>query len=180
MPTKADEPGVLLSRTQVLAFERIADFGLRIAPEFQLVDDPDASADAVRHLTVEAKLTHEQTDEVVSDLSVLTKPSFWIFLDNCSWCHPYDERGVRREFSAIPKALKDLLDDPFRSLASAGLAASPRIRPPSVNFFGRISCATARNWRRSTATLPARSPKRSRSLAATVRTVCPDGVASTQ
>ena len=57
--------------------------------------------------------------EVISDLTVLTKPSFWIFLDNRSWCHPYDERGVRHDFSAIPKALKDLRDDPFRSLASA-------------------------------------------------------------
>ena len=57
--------------------------------------------------------------EVVADLSVLTMPSFWIYLDNRSWCHPYDRHGVRQEFSAIPKALKDLSDDPFRSLASA-------------------------------------------------------------
>ena len=57
--------------------------------------------------------------EVVADLSILTKPSFWIFLDNRSWCHPYDEHGARRNFSAIPKALKDLSDDPFRSLAGA-------------------------------------------------------------
>ena len=57
--------------------------------------------------------------EVVADLSILTKPSFWIFLDNRSWCHPYDQHGVRHEFSAIPKTLKDLSDDPFRSLASA-------------------------------------------------------------
>jgi hypothetical protein len=57
--------------------------------------------------------------EIVADLSILSKPSFWIYLDNRSWCHPYDQRGVRHDFAAIPKALKDLRDDPFRSLASA-------------------------------------------------------------
>jgi hypothetical protein len=57
--------------------------------------------------------------EVVADLSILSKPSFWIYLDNRSWCHPYDQHGARQDFSAIPKALTQLCDDPFRSLASA-------------------------------------------------------------
>ena len=56
---------------------------------------------------------------VVADLSALSKESFWVFLDNRSWCHPYDEAGVRRPFKSIPKKLDDLRDDPFRSLASA-------------------------------------------------------------
>ncbi len=57
--------------------------------------------------------------EVVADLSILTKASFWIFLDNRSWCHPYDELGVRHDCASIPKSLNDLRDDEFRSLASA-------------------------------------------------------------
>ncbi len=30
---------------------------------------------------------------------------------------PYDAEGVRQDFKAIPKAVADLADDPFRSLA---------------------------------------------------------------
>ena len=56
---------------------------------------------------------------VVADLSFLSKASFWTYLDSRSWCHPYDELGVRRDVAVIPRTLKDLRDDPFRSLASA-------------------------------------------------------------
>lgn len=54
---------------------------------------------------------------VVADLSALSKDSFWGFLDNKAWCHPYDAAGVRREFSIIPKTIAELVDDPYRSLA---------------------------------------------------------------
>jgi hypothetical protein len=54
---------------------------------------------------------------VVADLSDLSGPVFWRFLDNRSWCHPYDRRGIRQDFKIIPKKLADIADDPFRSLA---------------------------------------------------------------
>lgn len=54
---------------------------------------------------------------VEANLSVLTKTSFWIYLDNRSWCHPYDDEGVRRDFDAIPDHIGALKDDPYRSLA---------------------------------------------------------------
>ena len=54
---------------------------------------------------------------VVADLSTLTRDSFWTFLDNRGWCHPYDAGGVRRGFEAIPKSLAAMTDDPYRSLA---------------------------------------------------------------
>lgn len=54
---------------------------------------------------------------VVADLSRLDKDAFWVFVDNRGWCHPYDEVGRRRPFEDIPKSLKGLTDDPFRSLA---------------------------------------------------------------
>jgi hypothetical protein len=54
---------------------------------------------------------------VVADLSMLDKDAFWVFADNRGWCHPYDEEGRRRSFDDIPKNLKGLKDDPFRSLA---------------------------------------------------------------
>jgi hypothetical protein len=54
---------------------------------------------------------------VVADLRSLDRDAFWIFLDNRSWCHPYDQDGVRRGFGDIPNSIGDLRDDPFRSLA---------------------------------------------------------------
>lgn len=54
---------------------------------------------------------------VVADLRRLKKAEFWVFLDNRSWCHPYDGEGRRRDFDRIPDALADLADDPYRSLA---------------------------------------------------------------
>lgn len=54
---------------------------------------------------------------MVADLSALSGGEFWDFCGERNWCHPYDAEGVRREISAIPKAIGDLADDPFRSLA---------------------------------------------------------------
>lgn len=54
---------------------------------------------------------------VEADLSGLKKASFWIYLDNRSWCHPYDDAGARRDFEAIPETFGELRDDPYRSLA---------------------------------------------------------------
>ena len=54
---------------------------------------------------------------VVADLSCLSKDSFWRFLDNRNWCHPYDAQGRRVDFDDIPGSITKLVDDPFRSLA---------------------------------------------------------------
>jgi len=54
---------------------------------------------------------------VVSDLHHLDKDAFWTVCDHKSWVHPYDAEGVRQDFKDIPKAIDDLKDDPFRSLA---------------------------------------------------------------
>jgi hypothetical protein len=54
---------------------------------------------------------------VAADLSKLSKDSFWRYLDNRSWCHPYDAKGRRTDFDAIPGSLDKLEDDPYRSLA---------------------------------------------------------------
>jgi hypothetical protein len=54
---------------------------------------------------------------VLADLSSLAREEFWIFLDNRSWCHPYDANGHRRDFDAIPATVAEMQDDPFRSLA---------------------------------------------------------------
>jgi hypothetical protein len=54
---------------------------------------------------------------VVANLSMLQTDAFWIVLDHHAWVHPYDAKGRRREFEAIPRSIIDLSDDPFRSLA---------------------------------------------------------------
>jgi hypothetical protein len=54
---------------------------------------------------------------VVADLSALDPDAFWVVLDHRGWVHPYDARGKRCDFSAIPKSVTELKDDPFRSLA---------------------------------------------------------------
>ncbi len=56
---------------------------------------------------------------VVADLKRLDAEAFWFVLDNRSWMHPFDADGRRRRYSSIPKAIADLVDDPFRSLAGA-------------------------------------------------------------
>ena len=54
---------------------------------------------------------------VSADLTSLSKDSFWRFLDNKSWCHPYDVEGRRTDFDAIPSCIDKLQNDPYRSLA---------------------------------------------------------------
>jgi len=53
----------------------------------------------------------------IANLSSLDADAFWVVLDNRSWMHPFDDQGRRRHYRDIPKSVKDLIDDPFRSLA---------------------------------------------------------------
>jgi hypothetical protein len=41
---------------------------------------------------------------------------FWMAMDHYNWVHPYNAKGRRESFSAIPSSLSDLVDDPYRSL----------------------------------------------------------------
>jgi len=54
---------------------------------------------------------------VVANLSKIDKEAFWVFLDNRSWLHPFDDQGRRRPYQDLPKRISGLVDDPFRSLA---------------------------------------------------------------
>src|SRR5450755_735933 len=55
--------------------------------------------------------------KVVANLSMVDRDTFWTFLDNRNWMHPFDDKGLRRHYKDIPKSVRDLVDDPFRSLA---------------------------------------------------------------
>ena len=54
---------------------------------------------------------------VMADLSKLDQDAFWVVLDNRDWMHPFDAKGRRRVYEDIPKSVRGLVDDPFRSLA---------------------------------------------------------------
>jgi len=54
---------------------------------------------------------------VVADLHALDTDSFWFTMDCRGWMHPFDEKGRRRNYDALPKTVSDLVDDPYRSLA---------------------------------------------------------------
>jgi hypothetical protein len=69
-----------------------------------------------------ARALHEEGQRdvfvtVVADLHRLDDGAFWTVLDFRAWTHPYDGRGKRRDFSELPKSIKGLKDDPYRSLA---------------------------------------------------------------
>jgi hypothetical protein len=55
----------------------------------------------------------------IADFGTLSPGDFWPALEARGWCRPYDDEGRRRRFQEIPDTLEGLIDDPFRSLASA-------------------------------------------------------------
>ena len=54
---------------------------------------------------------------IYGDLSMVDDALFWPTMNARSWVHPYDAKGKRRDYKAIPKHLRELVDDPYRSLA---------------------------------------------------------------
>lgn len=77
----------------------------------------------VDHHDLGFALLQEDIDNVyvnlVGDLSHLEKPHFLTVMDNRSWLHPFDGEGKRQAYDALPGKLKDLADDPYRSLAGS-------------------------------------------------------------
>ncbi len=74
------------------------------------------------HHLCRALLEEGQTEIAITrlvDLSRLSKESFFVYMDNRGWLHPYDADGKRRGWEDLPKAIADLADDPYRSLAGA-------------------------------------------------------------
>ena len=68
-------------------------------------------------LALEQEGVEQVAITVVADLRKLDERSFWTYLDNRGWLHPYDDRGRRRSHEELPRRLSGLVDDPFRSLA---------------------------------------------------------------
>lgn len=61
----------------------------------------------------------EQVPVIVQrDFSWLDPATFWRTMEFNRWAHPYDERGARTDYAAIPEGLQQLRDDPYRTLAA--------------------------------------------------------------
>ena len=56
---------------------------------------------------------------LVADLSSLAQDEFWLTLENHRWTYPYDVKGRRVSFTAMPEHVWDLADDEYRSLAAS-------------------------------------------------------------
>jgi len=56
--------------------------------------------------------------DVVEDLSGLRISAFASAMEAQSWLHPFDGSGRRSSLAGMPVHVRDLTDDPFRSLAS--------------------------------------------------------------
>ena len=54
---------------------------------------------------------------VEADFSELHPQTFWAEMDARRWVHPVDSTGKRQSTDSLPKHIKDLVDDPYRSLA---------------------------------------------------------------
>lgn len=54
---------------------------------------------------------------IIADLSHLKRTDFLTFMDNRNWIHPYNAKGERCGHGALPKKIKHIADDPYRSLA---------------------------------------------------------------
>lgn len=74
---------------------------------------------------------------VITDLRMLDRDAFWVFLDNRGWCHPYDQRGRRCPFADIPESVTTT---PIAALPAncEKWAVSLRTRRRSANFCGPI------------------------------------------
>lgn len=89
---------------------------------FPGVTGPKGNVYIVDHHHLGLALLEEGVDEVSvmvqRDFSWLEPAMFWRTMEFNRWAHPYDERGTRVGFEAIPTVLDRLVDDPYRTLAA--------------------------------------------------------------
>jgi hypothetical protein len=99
--------------------KKAADFlGRHMIP---VIIGPDENYYVIDHHHLARALHDEGVKEVlvsvVANLKKLDRDMFWFVLDTRDWMHPFDDEGRRRDHKDLPKSVKNLIDDPFRSLA---------------------------------------------------------------
>jgi hypothetical protein len=78
----------------------------------------------------------------LADFSAMEMGMFWRLMEFHHWAHPYNDKGERCEFSAIPKQLSDsrtTLSQPGGEVRKAGGYAKDA--SPYADFSGPISFA---------------------------------------
>ena len=99
--------------------KKLNDFlGHHMAP---VVIGPGEQRFLIDHHHLARALHDEGVDSVfvtiVADFHKLDPHDFWNMMDFHGWTHPYDGRGRRRDYADLPRTVKDMEDDPYRSLA---------------------------------------------------------------
>lgn len=99
--------------------KKLSDFlGHHMVP---VIIGPDEQRFLIDHHHLARALHDEGVDSVfvtiVADFHKLDPHDFWNLMDFHGWTHPYDGKGRRRDYADLPKTVKDMEDDPYRSLA---------------------------------------------------------------
>ena len=129
---------VLLKRQQWRALDKTRRTRFIAEHRLPAVVGPKGKHYIVDHHHLARALLEESVEDtrlvVWADLSALAKDEFWLVMDHRQWVHSYDARGRREPFSAIPRGLGSLIDDPYRSLAATVHMAGgfPKEQPPQL------------------------------------------------
>ena len=86
-----------------------------------VIEGPKSRLYVIDHHHLARALLEEGVEHVlvtiIANLKGLEPEEFWSVMDMKACMHPFDDEGVRQAAKEIPKTIKDLVDDPFRSLA---------------------------------------------------------------
>lgn len=108
---------------------------------FPAVKGPADNFYIVDHHHLGLALLEEGTETsfvvLLKDFSTLDKDEFWTVMDHHQWVHPYDAKGQRQPVAELPKTLRGLADDPYRSLAGEVRHAGgfPKDATPFAEFL---------------------------------------------
>jgi hypothetical protein len=87
----------------------------------RVVLGPRGGAYVIDHHHLALALIREKYEtapmDIEADFSALTEDAFWKKMLSRKFTHPYDAEGKQRPLSRIPRTLKALEDDVYRSLA---------------------------------------------------------------
>lgn len=112
---------VAVKREQWAGLKRKARKHTLAAHWFPAVKGPQGRYYIVDHHHLGMALHQEDVGTVwvmqLDDLSAVRGEAFWRLMEFHRWAHPYDARGRRRGYEAIPSQISRLHDDPYRSLA---------------------------------------------------------------
>ena len=112
---------VAAKRAQWIGLKRKERARLLTSHCFPAVKGPKGRFYITDHHHLGLALHEEQVDTAwvvqLADLSDLEGDTFWRVMEFRRWAHPYDDKGQRADYAAIPTRLSKLRDDPYRSLA---------------------------------------------------------------